>query len=119
MNKLTDLEIGWVSGMIEGEGCITLSYTNTQKRRYGPYINVRLAMNDKDLILRLQQVTGIGKISPKRRISGLGKQDQWSWDVQKQSDVKDLLRVIQPLMGERRNQRIFEVLNQGVSLQNS
>jgi len=59
-NQMSDLELGWVAGILEGEGCFFVTTRKTAK--YGPYVYARVTvcMTDRDIIERLQHVTGVG-----------------------------------------------------------
>jgi hypothetical protein len=49
-----------VAGILEGEGCFFVTTRTTAK--YGPYVYARVTvcMTDRDIIERLQHVTGVG-----------------------------------------------------------
>jgi hypothetical protein len=61
-NRMSDLELGWVAGILEGEGCCFV--TTRSKGGYGPYVYARVTvcMTDRDILERLQRVTGIGTL---------------------------------------------------------
>ena len=50
---MTDLEIAWIAGILEGEGCFTCDTKTTRLR-------VQCVMTDKDIIDRLHNIVGKG-----------------------------------------------------------
>ena len=107
---MTDVEVAWVAGLIEGEGCIS---TFGKKRRY--YWNVRVGMTDLDTIRKLRGITGMGIIYT-QKVTG-NRKPAWRWSVNRQAEVRELLTKILPHMGARRTEKIHEALHQieGVS----
>lgn len=94
-----------MAGIIEGEGCFS---TNT-----GPYgVKLTVKMTDEDIIRRLQAVTGAGQVrgpySP--RSHELGTKPQWVWCVSKRADVHRIIGAVYPLLGDRRRQRIADLM---------
>lgn len=100
---MNDVDLGWVAGLIEGEGTI-----------YWDGKNIRLAvgMVDEDVIHRLHQVTGIGYVHLEKRPDP--KQDLFKWIV---SGIKAaaFLQIVYPLLGERRQAKITEVTERWTS----
>jgi hypothetical protein len=105
---LTPNEIHWVAGLLEGEGAFML--TSPKDRTPKPKICV--GSTDPDVLVRLQEVTGLGTIYGPYRVQNRfpnGKPIQY-WTVSKQADAAALMMTLYPLMGERRKARIEEVL---------
>jgi len=57
---MSDFELGWVCGILEGEGCFFVTTRRTAK--YGPYLYARVTVcrTDRDVLEQLQRVTGVG-----------------------------------------------------------
>lgn len=102
MNEITSMNLGWVAGIIEGEGWFV--------RNKSTGLQICVAMTDYDTIERLKQITGIGRIN-ERKFTEVNKKNQLQWTVGKRSDVVDLLNQILPLMSIRRSGQIQEVLD--------
>ncbi len=83
-------EIAWVAGILEGEG----TFSGNRHR-------VTCAMTDRDIIARLAQTTGVGRIYFSKRQKEHHK-DVWIWSVIRRSEVTELTRAIIPWLGERR-----------------
>lgn len=103
MTKIwNSVDIAWMAGIIEGEGCITYS---SSKKYNG--VKVEVAMTDKDTIEKLAEVSGIGHIRARKVVPGT--KPAWAWYVHKGKDVARLLCAISPMMSERRRAKILEV----------
>ena len=99
--EISDAEIAWVAGILEGEGC----WTHRNARTHW-WIAVR--MTDKDIIDRLEAVTGVGQISPARPQKSNYKM-AWAWQVSVQPHREWLTTIVWPWLGERRRAKIREL----------
>lgn len=94
--------IGFIAGIIEGEGSIQFNKWN----RKTPSPKIAVGMTDLDTIQRLYQMTGIGNITgPFIRDN---YQPIYKWTVYSQAEVSRLLLAIAPVMSERRRIKILE-----------
>lgn len=112
MRNMTDVEIGWVAGLLEGEGCFAMHI----QKQHGPIYRaprIQMSSTDEDVLLRLQEVTGIGRVmrrSPDRNQPETRK-TVWAWQVTRKGGAVELMELIAPLMGKRRREKIQEVLD--------
>lgn len=97
---MTDQELGWVAGVLEGEGCF--DYNRTPK-----YPRVRAEMTDEDVIDRLHRLVGGRKHAPKKR-KGHWKQSYGL--IVNGAEAVALMEAVLPLMGERRRAKIERLL---------
>lgn len=105
IKKMNHLEIGWVAGILEGEG----SFHSKEN-----FLQVRCTMTDLDTINKLREVTGIGTFSTwHRNGKEPNRKDAYNWTVSKRNDIIHLLCSIVPLMGERRRTQIDKLLTNG------
>lgn len=95
---MTPVDIAWVAGLIEGEGCINPA-------RLTNNVVVSVNMTDYDTVYRLAVTTGMGRLQWRPR-SREGWKDQLVWNVGKRGDVARLLLAIAPLMSARRSEAI-------------
>lgn len=98
--SISDAEVAWVAGILEGEGC--WSRKSGEIRWW-----VAVRMTDRDVIDRLQQVTGIGRITIDR-----GREENkmaWAWQVAAKRHREWLSIKVWPWMGDRRRARITEL----------
>jgi hypothetical protein len=107
---MSRLELGWVAGLIEGEGCFFV--TTRSAGGYGPYsyARVTVCMTDRDVLERLQQVTGVGTLEKVRERKDPAHKPISQWIVCRHEEAIELMRLIYPLMGSRRQAKIREVL---------
>ena len=102
---MKDRELGWLAGLLEGEGCFCLMVNKTNGRRY---IKISLDMTDEDTVKRASEYAGVGTLGgPYSRGSN---KSVWIWQVQKQADAAALMMMLFPLMGQRRQDKISELL---------
>lgn len=101
------VDIAWVAGLIEGEGCMG-KYTYT--RPSGDYTKtiLQVEMKDRDILEKLHRITGYGTINYKK--ARPPSEETWVWSVTRAVHVKEILTAILPHMGERRTKKIQEVL---------
>lgn len=106
------LEVGWVAGLLEGEGCFSLGSRKHGDKTYH-YPRVQCIMTDPDVLNKLAQYVGVGNVSgptgyndPKRS----HYKDRYHWAIYSQNAI-DLMIAIYPHMGVRRQEKIEEVLS--------
>lgn len=104
--ELDDFNLGWLVGIIEGEGSIS-SRLNSKTG----YLTVELtvASTDLDMIDKLDSLYP-GKSEYIREYKNHYK-TQYIWAVTDRGGVRTVLSKILPHMGSRRRERILEVLN--------
>lgn len=98
-------DLGWLTGILEGEGCFDL--TSKGKPR------VRLNMSDHDVVRRAAMLMGVGTIA-RRTLSpspttGNPRKSQSGFAVVGWGAVGVMLLVL-PGLGERRSARVREIL---------
>ncbi|NBQ67435.1 MAG: hypothetical protein EBU46_00850 [Nitrosomonadaceae bacterium] len=109
VHELTDNELHWVAGLLEGEGSFMLTWKGKKTNRYPAYI-VQCNMTDYDVVARLSNLLQIGHLSTKRIPKQKKHKPFWSWRLTKRDEVKTLLELLLPLMGHRRAAKIREIL---------
>lgn len=103
---MTDVEIAWVAGVVEGEGSFLTSMTG----EYGPYACVQVGMTDGDVIERLASVTGMGRISVEEPSRGRATKTLYRWRVQKNADACALAVQLLPHLGQRRRSKAVAMI---------
>jgi hypothetical protein len=108
---MTQFELGWVVGIIEGEGCMAM--LNNPNRTGYAYPSVKVSMTDEDTVRRLHELTGIGAFRPIPRTASTKAhyKDQWTWAVGAESECQALLVQILPHLSERRAEAAWSVLD--------
>lgn len=110
MRDLTDIELGWLAGIIEGEGCFAVHRQKAQfYRKEYVYCRIYLASTDEWTVDRCLEISGVGTKYHRKGQQAHWK-DQWRWLVNKQADVADVTRTVYPLLSPRRQDRARQVL---------
>lgn len=107
---MSDLEIAWLAGLLEGEGSFNLTGYRTGAAKTSPVI--QLAMTDYDVVSRaatlMARFGGNGDICNQTRQEKTTKQC-YRFRISGAAAV-DLMRAIAPHMGIRRQIRILELI---------
>jgi len=98
-------EIYWIAGLLEGEGCF---YSNS------PYsCAITIQITDKDVIYKIASILGgTGNVREPdiSKSTGFNKKQVYSYSIFGILAV-DWMRLILPIMGERRKTKILELLS--------
>lgn len=93
-------EVAWLAGILEGEG----SFISKGQAR------IQVSMTDQDIITRLAELTGVGRVYAVRRQKPHHK-DAWLWTVNRPVHVEYIIRRVLPWLGQRRTIAAKDVLN--------
>lgn len=96
----------WLAGILEGEGSFFI-----RKLKGKEYPTIAVKMTDQDVVERIKQITGVGTICTQKP-DKLNWKQTYKWQVAKSLDAINLMRLVLPLMGQRRKIRIKSILNQ-------
>lgn len=111
---MTPEETAWVAGILEGEGCFSLTKRKSTAGEYYSFAMV-LKMTDRDVVEKAFGLWGAGRFGGpyQRNKAPEGKRykDQYVWVVTGQEDFKKLGEAILPYMGERRSEKIRLMLS--------
>jgi hypothetical protein len=105
--KLQENEIYWLAGILEGEAYF---HTQTSKRPTG----IAVEMTDEDIIKRICDITGNSYCKTKRREEQ--HKQAYKTSVRGKSAI-ELMKLVYPIMGDRRKKKIEECLDSFVELQ--
>lgn len=103
---MKETDIAYIAGIIDGEGCITVSICSPYLKHkevsqvYAPII--RVAMTDKNIIYWLQNITGEGNIYFIKSRNYRHK-DIWDWRLSTGNGAR-LLKQIKPYLKVKRLQ---------------
>ena len=86
---MTDIELGWLAGFIDGEGTITLRRVNNW--RY-PFMSA--SSTDLDMLREVQRLAG-GVIYERSQRNFKHKRS-WCWKISSGRKALDVIRIIQP-----------------------
>lgn len=98
---ISDIDLAWLAGLFEGEGCIGLCHQGRP--------TLQIGMTDQDVVRRAHTVAGVGKVREKALLHRSGKRF-WVWSVGRCDEAASLLELLLPMLGQRRSKRAREVL---------
>lgn len=105
----SDIEkLGFVAGIIEGEGHIGLH----KRTRGDKYVTLIVNMIDLDVILKLKKWTGFGRIYGPYQPNKTHYAPIYRWTVAGKKELEPLLLLILPYLGNRKREAAYEVLAQ-------
>ena len=111
----TDFELGWIVGILEGEGCFSvLRQIRRNRTQYYEYPRVTLSMTDKDVVQSFKDILGISQNIHTWEQTGerlkRGHRTLYSLSVMGDTAEAIMLSVAEH-MHSRRKSRIQEILN--------
>lgn len=107
IRKMSKFELGWVAGLLEGEGCFTARAPKKSSTKL--YLSVDVQSGDRDVIERLIQYTGLGKLGGPYKTRARHHTPMYGWKLSSQP-AEILMETILPHMCGRRADRIRESL---------
>lgn len=105
--NISDFELGWLVGIIEGEGSISCRYN---KKTGYLCAELTVSSTDEDTIDTLHKIYP-GKSSYVKKYKNHYK-EQYIWAVTSRQGIRTVLNTIYPHMGKRRRERIDQLLNE-------
>lgn len=105
----TDIEIGYLAGIIDGEGSIGIRPGN---------IDIDVTSTDHDICDRIQRYSGVGVINGPYLDKREGNKKVYVWTLARREQLYALLQAIYPHMSLRRQDKIneaLELLNQSLN----
>ena len=112
MLNLSETEIAWIAGILEGEGYFGID--NRSKDRYEvskspPAPFIKISMVDEDIIQRLSKLLDKSYFSPSRKT--IKDKQVYTLHIGEKEKVLFILQKILPYMGVRRGERITECIS--------
>lgn len=112
---MTDEELSWVAGILEGEGSFSFARITKAGKKTRRKLRIRLSMTDFDIVNRVKMLA-----APHARILLDERSTQTFKDGYKRKDTyiltiegfaaEGVMRAILPYMGHRRAEKIIECL---------
>lgn len=98
VREISPEEVAWLAGLIEGEG----SFVATTR-------TLSVHMTDEDVIRRLQEVTGVGRVYATAKQKPRHK-DAYKWHVKRRDHLRQLVPLLLPWLGARRRKAATALL---------
>jgi hypothetical protein len=111
MLDLTETDIAWIAGLLEGEGYFGIDdhQRNYKVSKSPPAPFIKISMVDEDIIQRLSKLLNKSYFLPSRK-TVTGKQ-VYTLYIGEKEKVLFVLQKILPYMGVRRGERITECIS--------
>lgn len=106
--EMSEREIGWVAGILEGEGCFSVLKNRSSKKIY-LHAKVHIQSSDRDVVEKIQSFSGLGTVAGPFKTRSAKHSPMHSWQTQG-DDARTLMNLILPQMGIRRKKKIKQVL---------
>jgi hypothetical protein len=98
---MTPLDIAWLAGLFEGEGCISITPKS---------VMLQIGMTDQDIMQRVDSLfpstSGIRFVQPKDD----NRKPMYIWTIRKHDYARQILLTLMPHFGERRKAKAEEAL---------
>lgn len=121
--KISDIQIAWASGILEGEACFDIRPSNSLIRDpNNKQCRIIVEMKDRDVLEKLQEIFG-GSLTEVKCPSKI--RDNWSpyykWLLSEREKVLNCIMRIRPFMSKRRGEKcdeMYEFLERKVIFEN-
>lgn len=104
----------WIAGLLEGEGCFSIFIRSSATHNHKS-LAIHCEMSDEDVIKKLHVLAGCGTVNKRLNMSGRKdrreRKQTWIWSVQNHEGINKVCKLIYPFMGNRRQQKIKEMLD--------
>lgn len=105
--------VAWMAGLLEGEGCFTVTRRHYKGREGLPSVRVQLKMTDYDIMLRFGDLVGKAPYQRKSHTEMFTRDNRpllpiYDVTVYGKAAV-DLMQLVRPYMGVRRQGRIDQL----------
>ena len=107
MHRWNAIDVAWLAGIIEGEGCLSLK---------GHVMRIAVNMTDEDVIRRCMRVAALGQVTGPYDDGVSGHKPIFRWLVSDVFDVYALLAAIYSQLGERRRAKCEAMMREFRSL---
>lgn len=108
MKKLSDLEKGYMAGIIDGEGSIMISKHKRSNKKHPYYYDlvIRVAQVDKKMLIKLKEIAGGSVGGPYNHKNGKykGWNNYFVWTLHSTKEIEDLLLQITVHLQTKRKQ---------------
>jgi len=86
LKMATDIEIGWLAGIIDGEGSVSMDPRNGSR-----YPRISVPSTDIAILEKCQKITGYGSITPRHSRRSIKHSPTWQWRISGSRQVLDVL----------------------------
>lgn len=88
--QMNDIEIGWLAGIIDGEGSVSLDPRNDSR-----YPRISVPSTDMAILEKCKRITKVGSITPRHSRRSPKHSPTWQWRISGSRQVVEVLKQIQ------------------------
>ena len=99
---LPDKFVGYIAGIIDGEGTVTIRFSHDKKGRVRLTPRISIVNTNKDMLSEIQRILGFGLLRPERKKSRLGRKTSWVLEFLSLDRVYQLLEAVKDLVIDKR-----------------
>lgn len=103
---MTDHALGWLVGIFEGEG--TISVIAPKKDTHSARVSCTVSMTDEDVIQKFRTLSGVGRMYGPYKHAG-NRKPYWQWHAHGRV-AQRFLELVLPYLGQRRAARAREAI---------
>lgn len=105
---LTDVEIAWFAGLLEGEG--SFGYYPDKRCPSTGKVIIQFESTDKDIIEKVHSLFGGRYWDSDYPSKPSHYKKSWRWAVTSKKEVREIIKMVYPYLGNRRKTKCDEVL---------
>jgi hypothetical protein len=106
IRQISDVDLAWLAGLLEGEGAFMVHHEpTTETRRARVVIRIAVHMTDRDVVERVREIVGLGTVLRKPPGKRHHK-ETFRWAISAKAPTLKLMQILRPHMGERRTAQI-------------
>lgn len=101
--------VAYLAGFLEGEGCFCIR--KFKKHPDYRYPEIIVGSTDMDVLVNAREMSGgLGKVYSRKVPTNPKHKQCHIWGITKTAEAHQLMELVLPFMGERRSEKIREVL---------
>lgn len=106
IRQMSDVDLAWLAGLLEGEGTFVVHHEPArERRRASVVIRIAVHMTDRDVVERVRDIVGLGTVL-RRPPSKPHHKETFRWAISAKAPTLKLMQTLRPHMGERRAAQI-------------
>lgn len=115
-DKKLDVGFGhYIAGFLDGEGCFLIYGKERDRKDLKAVMRVDIRLDDKPLLLEMQEATGLGKVKDRLSPSIISRNaTQTLWEVGTIQDCVDLVKLLRRFPLRAKKKRDFEIWSEFV-----
>lgn len=109
--KPTKEECAWISGLFEGEGCISWTTAHRKNRNIHRQCTLSIHMTDEDVLRKFHSIVKVGNFYGPYASRKPHHKIRWMWAVQNFKDCEYVMHLMLPWLCTRRKARWQQLID--------